>query len=84
MFFFSGGYEVTFGTEYSGSATASMGVSLEVEETIQAGLEALFSTEIGISSTTSYDWSNAASGTFSVSETFTITTPVAPGQKVWN
>lgn len=80
---FSCSYTETIGTTYSTEATDSMGISDEVTSTVQAGLFDIFASDIGESSTTSYDWSTTSSQTFEVSQTYEVGATVPPRTKVW-
>ena len=80
---FSCSYTETIGTAYSIEATDSMGISDEVTSTVQTGLFDIFSSDLGESSTTSYDWSTTSSQTFEVSQTYEVGATVPPRTKVW-
>ena len=58
-------YRQQIGTIYSESTSESMAIDSTVSETISAGLFDLFSTDIGFSTTTSYDWTQVSQQTFS-------------------
>ncbi len=72
-------YSETVGTSYTTEATQSQEVSLTVEETIQAGLGDIFSTSLGYSATTGYDWSTTSAETYDFAVTRTVEADVPPG-----
>jgi len=63
-------YVKTIGTTWSTSALDSMSIDETIEDSMSAHFFKLFSTEIGKSQTTGYDWSHTSSEAKSETETF--------------
>ncbi len=75
-------YTETIGTTYTEEAMQSMSVSATVEESIQLGLFDLFSSDLGFSATTQYNWSTSAMSTFESIQTYEVKVDVPPGYMV--
>jgi len=75
-------YEKSIGTTHSETVTNSISQSITVEAEISAAFEGIFSASLGVSSTTGFDWSNAFTGTFAQTTSFTEQITIRPGKKV--
>ena len=75
-------YEQSIGTVWSESTSQDMGIDYTIEETISAGLFDIFGADIGISSTTSYDWTYVSELTQQSVVTVTLELTAQPGEQV--
>ena len=57
-----------------------MGIDSTIEETISAGLFDLFGTDLGISQTTSYDWTHVSEQTQQTVVTIIVNAKANPGE----
>ena len=65
-------YSHTVGTQYSESMSEGMSVSQSVEMTMQAQFFKIFSTSMGVSMSTGYDWTHTTDSTKSEQTTITV------------
>ena len=56
-------YTKTIGTSYSEEISQSMSIDVSIQEELQAQFFGLFSSTLGISATTGYDWGHVSSAT---------------------
>ena len=75
-------YRQQIGTIYSESTSESMAIDSTVSETISAGLFDLFGTDIGFSTTTSYDWTHVSQQTMQEVVTITVEAEAYPGEQL--
>ena len=75
-------YTKTVGTAYTETTTEHMGVSSEVSAAIQAGMFATMAS-LGVSSTTSYDWTAASDETMAEEESFEVLAVVPVGKVLY-
>ena len=72
-------YKEIVGTVWSDSTSESMGIDYTISETISAGLFDIFSADIGISASTSYDWVHVTEETQQVATEIKVTLVAEPG-----
>jgi len=75
-------YQKSIGTVYSESTSESMGIDQTISVAITAGLFDLFEVELGVSVTTSYDWTQTSELTMSEVETITVEAVAPAGSKL--
>ena len=75
-------YAQSIGTVWSESTSEDMGIDYTIEETISAGLFDLFSADVGISTSTSYDWTHVSEQTQEEVVTITLSLTAQPGEQV--
>lgn len=75
-------YEESIGTVWSESTSQDMGIDYTIEETISAGLFDIFGVDLGISATTSYDWTHVTEKTQQNVITVTASLTAQPGETV--
>lgn len=75
-------YTKTVGTTFSDSVTNSIGVSATVSKAISASFFDIFSSTIGLSLTTDYDWTSTDTETRSETKTFKVDVDIPPGVRV--
>merc|ERR1711962_329814 len=71
-------YVKTIGTTWTAEASKSMSIDTTIEASMSASFFSFFSTEIGVSITTGYDWGHTSSQAKSETETFEVEAVVAP------
>lgn len=75
-------YQQSIGTVWSSSTSESFDIDQTIEETISAGFFGLFETELGLSATTAYDWTQTSEQTMQNVVTITVETTVNPGEEL--
>ena len=75
-------YQQSIGTVYSESTSESMGIDSTISEAISAGLFDSFGIEIGVSLTTSYDWTQVSEQTQQTVITITVEAEAYPGEQL--
>lgn len=73
-------YTKTIGTTYTSEAQESMSIDVTIEESMSTSFFKLFETQIGISLTTGYDWTQTSSEAKSETHEYTVRTTVKPGE----
>jgi len=71
-------YTKTIGTTWTTEVSESMSIDEHIEASMSASFFSFFSTEIGVSITTGYDWGHTSSQAKSETETFFVEAVVAP------
>jgi len=71
-------YTKTIGTTWTTEASNSMSIDTTIEASMSASFFSFFSADLGISSTTGYDWTQTSSQAKSETEEFKVETVVPP------
>jgi len=75
-------YKYTVGTSWSEEMSSGSDISVTVEETMQAGFWSIFSSELGVSASTGYNWQSVSASAQAEETTTTIAMTVPPGMVV--
>ena len=72
----------TIGTSFTKTAQKSMSIDYKIEASLKASFFKYFETQIGVSTSTKYDWTHISSRAKNEEQTFSLSMSVPPRKKV--